>query len=529
MLPGVSFAADPRLFEYIGGTILYLGTLVGVFLLARLFFGISCASLAVVLYGLSELGLYFAGSLWPKGHPFFYVWMLYFASQWVNRSNSRYLTAAIVTWAAGMYVHMELAPAFLILPALWFFYHPPIKSGPLVVGIALVLLIWFPYLRFEHSRGFSDVRSQLFWQDYLSTDYKRSFCNPALVMQSWKKSIPTRNSDLQEPLYSTYYARFLNTETKESSPGFETGLLGNFGRALRVPGVNVMLLSFTLISLILLGSIEYFRRKSVLERPCSKIAYPFTVLSHTRDSALISGAGMMVLFLLVPWALLLYSSAKTEYLVATRFWWLWPSQVIVLAALFTFVPKNFSVPRAIILIGQIGIILLVVGNPLLLSRVVALSETGWSGVNSDEKKVVDYIAGQSLSENGTRVSVGYQTLFYGWMPRQNVLDPRIKVGLEFDLLFKFLHGVTNIDRCAEGISPNDEYRVVQSAPSATMAYPFAHDHPPKMRFEVPSDDSFYLLKKFGPYLVLRRNTVRFPSAARFRVAGSFNPIAGSGN
>ena len=127
ILPGVSFAADPRLFEYIGGTILYLGTLVGVFLLARLFFGISCASLAVVLYGLSELGLYFAGSLWPKGHPFFYVWMLYFASQWVNRSNSRYLTAAIVTWAAGMYVHMELAPAFLILPALWFFYHPPIK------------------------------------------------------------------------------------------------------------------------------------------------------------------------------------------------------------------------------------------------------------------------------------------------------------------------------------------------------------------------------------------------------------------
>ena len=85
--PGISFAADPRLFENIGGAILYLGTLGGVFLLARLFFGVSCASLAVILYGLSELGLYFAGSLWPKGHPFFYVWMLYFASQWVNRSD----------------------------------------------------------------------------------------------------------------------------------------------------------------------------------------------------------------------------------------------------------------------------------------------------------------------------------------------------------------------------------------------------------------------------------------------------------
>jgi hypothetical protein len=222
---------------------------------------------------------------------------------------------------------------------------------------------------------------------------------------------------------------------------------------------------------------------------------------------------MIVLFLLLPWALLLYSSAKTEYLVATRFFWLWPAQIIVLAALFTFISKNFRVPHVITLTGQIVIILLVVGNPLLLSRVEALSESGWSGVDSDEKKVVDYIAGEILSENRTSVSVGYQTLFYGWMPRQNVLDPRIKVGLEFDLLFRFLYGVTNMDRCAEGISPNDEYRVVQSAPSAIMAYPFAYDYAPKMRFEVASDDGFYVLKKFGPYLVLRRNIMKSQGSA----------------
>ena len=266
-------------------------------------------------------------------------------------------------------MHMELAPAFFILPALWLFYHPPIRSGPLVVGIALVLLIWFPYLRFEYSRDFSDVKSQLFWEDHSSTDYKRSFCNPSLVMRSWK-SIPTPDSSLQEPVYLTHSAQFLkavtNTETNERGPAFEAGLLGNFRRTLRAPGVSVILLSLTLFSLMLLSSVEYFRQKSVME---------------IRDSSLFTrGAGTMVLFLLLPWAFLLYSSAKTEYLVATRFWWLWPVQVIVLAALFTFISKNFSVPYAITLTGQIVIILLVVGNPLLLSRVVALSESGWSEV-----------------------------------------------------------------------------------------------------------------------------------------------------
>jgi hypothetical protein len=72
MLPGVLTFKDPRLFELVGSGILYLGTLVGIFLLARNHFGMPCAYLSVALYGLSELGLFYSNSLWPRGHPFFW-------------------------------------------------------------------------------------------------------------------------------------------------------------------------------------------------------------------------------------------------------------------------------------------------------------------------------------------------------------------------------------------------------------------------------------------------------------------------
>jgi hypothetical protein len=71
MLPGMLLFADPRLFELVGSASLYFGTLRGLFLLARMCFGVWCASLSVLLYGLSRSALFYAGSLWPIGHPFF--------------------------------------------------------------------------------------------------------------------------------------------------------------------------------------------------------------------------------------------------------------------------------------------------------------------------------------------------------------------------------------------------------------------------------------------------------------------------
>ena len=184
LVPGMLVFEDPRLYEAVGSAGLYIGTLFGLLLLARMCFGNRCAYLSVLLYGLSRNGLFHAGSLWSIGHPFFYVWMVYFCLLWVQRNNSNYLAAAAVMWSAGMYVDMVLAPAIFAIPAIWVIYRPQLRVAPLLLGALTVLAIWYPFLRFESGRNFVDLKAVVARQSILQIDYKDSWCNPTLVVRS---------------------------------------------------------------------------------------------------------------------------------------------------------------------------------------------------------------------------------------------------------------------------------------------------------------------------------------------------------
>lgn len=60
--------------------------------------------------------------------------------------------------------------------------------------------------------------------------------------------------------------------------------------------------------------------------------------------------------------------------------------------------------------------------------------------------------------NGSR----YQVLFWRFSAEYNIVDPRYKIGADFDLLFADRRGVSNSNHCAEGVSSNDELRIVQT-------------------------------------------------------------------
>src|SRR5262245_22979830 len=192
---------DPRLSRYVGAGFLHLATLIGILLLARQCFGARTAYLAVVLYGLSGLGLFFAGSLWPIGHPSFYVWMAYFAILWVTRRDGKYLAAAMATWTVGMYVDMAITPAVLILPALWLIYRPPLFSKLHLIAAAVTLALWYPYLQFEMERGLADLKS-LFRLRYIGpANYKEAWCDPNLTLEyltSPSMPSPSGSNTLQE-------------------------------------------------------------------------------------------------------------------------------------------------------------------------------------------------------------------------------------------------------------------------------------------------------------------------------------------
>ena len=78
-----------------------------------------------------------------------FIWLVYLASEWVTRHDGRFLAAAVAAWAFGMYVDLALAPAIAVLPAIWLVYRPPVTLKPLLAAAAVLLIVWFPYLRFE--------------------------------------------------------------------------------------------------------------------------------------------------------------------------------------------------------------------------------------------------------------------------------------------------------------------------------------------------------------------------------------------
>lgn len=168
--PGISFAyvpgillapGNPAAAERIGASCMFLGTLLGLWIWLEGRFGKWSAALAILLFSAGSIGAFFAVSLWPRAHPFFYVWMLYFLTLWVERRGPVFLAAAIVTYAVGCYWFMEFAPAILILPVLYCLYRPPLGLRWLAGAFVVSLLIWSPYLVYESGCSFADLKSIL--------------------------------------------------------------------------------------------------------------------------------------------------------------------------------------------------------------------------------------------------------------------------------------------------------------------------------------------------------------------------------
>ncbi len=256
-LPGMVMSSDPRLFNVPGGALLHLATLLGIVLLARACFGSRCAILAALLYGLSEPGLIIAGSHEPHGHPWTYVWMVYWTCWWIARRDSCYLAAALVTWLAGMYLYMEVAPGLLILPVIWALYRPPVRARPLVVAGTLGLLMWFPYLRLEAARSFGDIKSQVLRQDIQVVNDAAVWCSVSPTLHRWEgpSAVPLSPEGL--PASRTTGAV---VKVGHRVLAIARGLVVNFEGL--VPGAELLLLVFTLSGVLV-----------VLNRPRDRIRF----------------------------------------------------------------------------------------------------------------------------------------------------------------------------------------------------------------------------------------------------------------
>ena len=548
-LPGVLVFRDPRLFEYAGSVALFLGTLFGTFLLTRRYLGSRCALLAVALYAFSEPGLLAASSLWQR-YPIhtFYVWMVYWATRWVDDDNPYFLGLSVLTWALGMYVFLEIAPAIFAIPVVWLLSQSSVRIAPLAAAVVVAALAWFPYLRFETSRNFVDVRSQVLWVALWPADYKQSWCDPGVAPAGWLGDDESAN-------------KAIDRETRESASTqppskvrliVEELLLANF-RTSRLPGIPaaaILLLEVAGTWVLFMargtplasrGNTEGVTRvviglaiASMLgalifnEALAARYLSPDATLGASTVQAIrllqaallaaglvfvchrrvIAGAVIRVhqwmssratktwplaVSLVVPWLILLFLSETDR-----RFLWLWPMQVIALAAVAIHVPRRIGASRFVPL-ASLALVAIVATNSVTLSRLRSWARDGWAGREAIEVQLVDRLAGLANADNDGRPSIGYEIDIWQFMAVTNAVDPAYRVGADLDLLLKYRHGIVNLDRCAEGFSKEDTYRIVQVEGREGI------DAVGRNRIRAARDSRFHLTDQIGPYQVFQRH------------------------
>jgi hypothetical protein len=227
---------------------------------------------------------------------------------------------------------------------------------------------------------------------------------------------------------------------------------------------------------------------AALSRALARAGVPF----QTPEEAVVRR--VLVLCLAVPWFILLVVAEPGK---PERFWWLWPLQVLFLAAFAIELLPRLGLPRAASWLLQGALVVVIVGNSFLSGRLESWQSNGWSGRDADEVQAIDYVSRRLHTAGRDRAAIGYNVYFYPFMAKYHVINPEYKVGADFDVMFRYRYGITNTDTCAEGFSVRDEYRIVQRAPLRV-------DEAATTYFDARLHARFRKLRQFGTYEVFKR-------------------------
>jgi len=420
--PGVAARLPARLIEYPGALVLFALTAGGIFFLGNLCFERPVGVWAAAVYCVSDRGLFFASSLWPRGHPAFVVWTAYFLCRWAADRRGAWLGAAAAVFAVGMYVFMEILPLALAVPLIWLRYKPPIRIMPLLWATACAGLVWAPYLRFEWKRDWQDLRAILSKTPLPLGDYKAEMCNPdaeiielpdlVLPFSQWeKRTVPVANGDPGWP-------RLRHAAI---------GVTENFGPRAGAFVIWLLLLGY--------GVVQRYRSRGDFESPA--------------DAA----AGSFWRALVVPWILLLLLPEGGADLAGRRFWWLWPLQAVgAVGALLHYFRWVWWCGRL-----AAALVLFTLFSGAGAARIVDWWKHGFGGADSARWLICQRIADEVAPLQTARV--GYSVEVWAHAFKFRPFDRRYKIGLEWDWLLRYDFGVRNEIDCPEGVSDAADFEV----------------------------------------------------------------------
>ncbi len=137
----------------------------GVYLTYRLgqeFFSATTGLVAAALYGVFPMAVISARAMWNPGFvPFFTVIFVYSMYRFLVRHRPWGLTAALGALGCLLQVHLSSLALVLVLLAALLLFRPPIPWRHAALGVAIVLLLFAPYIAFEAMRGFQGVSDAL--------------------------------------------------------------------------------------------------------------------------------------------------------------------------------------------------------------------------------------------------------------------------------------------------------------------------------------------------------------------------------
>ncbi|MGB7537163.1 MAG: glycosyltransferase family 39 protein [Anaerolineales bacterium] len=510
MVPGVLLMSDPRLAEVPGAVLLHFGTLLFLFLIVRDLFGRGPAWAAVAVAGFLPV---VGPMLWPNGHPFFVVGMLYCLMRWVRDRSPHWFSAALLLAGLGMYVYFSLTPALAAMAVIALVFRRPLSGRSLAAVLVFLVLVWLPYLNFEAGRGFIDIGSMLLRRDLTAAEAQPAAavsCYATLPgetdFQDWNYLPWTPTYDVNRMIYPgtgklVVLALQACTLLNKMDRNFDSGyfLFGDpAGPTAALFGLYVtgwMILFFRSLS----GwkrLAAWFERLRVV--PAWKFllwggigtAAIFLLVQPMVAGTLLAGdpdwnlPARLLLAQLRSYGIVVWISACLGLLLASRsdllardagvlaimigtcgmllwvlseierswrFFWLWPLQTIAIVVVIGSLIRWWK-PKPLITAGLIVLtIALFFPYRLDASRVNAIRQYGYGGRESGQMQAVEWIAGKAAQDPARTFVISVSR--YGGGPDAT----RVWGWLEFGL--KYLSVTPNA--AVSYVSPEDDFRILE--------------------------------------------------------------------
>jgi len=548
VLPAVAFLKDARLFTLPGDLLVNIAAMVFLYLIFRQAFGRGLALAICIVFGCTRL--VFMG-LWPIGHPAYVLGMLWFLMQWIRKRSAWWLFGALVIGAFGLYVDLAILPFLFVFPILWLIFRPPLRFIPILLACVVGLLIWFPYLHYESTNGFADLKSILFLKPAPGTGPATpNYCYASLPgeMDSINEVyIPSTGAPgamdrvvFSEPGFEKYHTLcvFLSNLDRNFDGGyflstnpviaavlwflFMTGLflsagmalihweekIGLFGK-LRTIDPRIILGvclagALTLYGILNPDLLGRFSAGGGLHTETRLVVIQLKYYSPLLFAASILGLYLGLrapkrplqdvapfLVVWIPWLILVIVAERTR---SERFFWIWSLQVAVLVfAVFQIIEaisNNVWLKRGAVLVLAVSVFPL----SFYLPSINGWIENGFSGKDNAQIQVVDYLHQELESEGQGTISLGYSllTAFYG---QARPIDARMRNGSYFDLMLETRWGIRNLNQSPTGINNGDTWRILESeTPSLNVGSPW---------------EGYSAVAKFGPYVVFKHDEVGY--------------------